>query len=185
MIERSRVRIPAGAAGEFSSLGSTFCTDSYFGIRSTPVKDPGHSAKLQVAGYCETRIHLTYVALHDAKWSMVVWCTQNLRRDGSSFMWHQPCQRCKYTTSVDSQKTRYKKASHSCRITSERSESALESGEKHYISDHQSINNKKHLTPPHRIPPPPSPASPTPPPSPTPLPPSISSTHPLPTFFPQ
>ena len=25
-------------------------------------------------------------------------------RDGSSFMWHQPCQRCKYTTSVDIQK---------------------------------------------------------------------------------
>ena len=24
--------------------------------------------------------------------------------DGSSFMWHQPCQRCKYTTSVDVQK---------------------------------------------------------------------------------
>ena len=23
------------------------------------------------------------------------------RRDGSGFMWHQPCQRCKYTTSVD------------------------------------------------------------------------------------
>ena len=37
MIERSRVRIPAGAAGEFSSPGSTFCTDSYFGIRCTPV----------------------------------------------------------------------------------------------------------------------------------------------------
>ena len=31
------------------------------------------------------------------------------RRDGSSFMWHQPCQRCKYTTSVDIQKTCYKK----------------------------------------------------------------------------
>ena len=29
--------IPAGAAGEFSSPGSTFCADSYFGIRSTPV----------------------------------------------------------------------------------------------------------------------------------------------------
>ena len=42
------------------------------------------------------------------KWR-VVWCTQNLRRDGCSFMWHQPCQRCKYTTSVDIQKTRYKK----------------------------------------------------------------------------
>ena len=52
MIERSRVRIRAGAAaGEFSSPGSTFCADSYFGISSTPVltqyhvKDPGHSAK--------------------------------------------------------------------------------------------------------------------------------------------
>ena len=51
MTESSRVRIPAGAAGEFSSPGSTFCADSYFGIRSTPVlpqqhvKDPGHSAK--------------------------------------------------------------------------------------------------------------------------------------------
>ena len=37
MIERSRVRIPAGTAGEFSSPGSTFCADYYFGIRSTPV----------------------------------------------------------------------------------------------------------------------------------------------------
>ena len=26
---------------------------------------------------------------------MVVWCTQDLRRDGCSFMWHQPCQRYK------------------------------------------------------------------------------------------
>ena len=49
MIERSRVRIPAGAAGEFSSPGSIFCADSYFGVRSTPllpqghVKDPGQS----------------------------------------------------------------------------------------------------------------------------------------------
>ena len=31
------VRIPAGAAGQFSSPGSTFCADSYFGIPSTPV----------------------------------------------------------------------------------------------------------------------------------------------------
>ena len=57
----------------------------------------------------KTHIHLTYVALHDVTWSMVVWCTQNLRRDGCSFMWHQPCQRCKYTTSVDIKNTRYKK----------------------------------------------------------------------------
>ena len=37
VIERSRVRIPAGTAGKFSSPRSTFCADSYFGIRSTPV----------------------------------------------------------------------------------------------------------------------------------------------------
>ena len=24
-------------------------------------------------------------------WCIVVWCTQNLRRDSSSFMWHHPC----------------------------------------------------------------------------------------------
>ena len=38
-------------------------------------------------------------------------------------MWHQPCQRYKYTTSVDIQKRAIKKTIHSCRITCERSES--------------------------------------------------------------
>ena len=42
MTERSWVRIPAVAGvgvggGEFSSPGSTFCADSYIGIRFTPV----------------------------------------------------------------------------------------------------------------------------------------------------
>ena len=37
MIERLPVQIPVGAVGEFSSPGSTFCADSYFGIRSAPV----------------------------------------------------------------------------------------------------------------------------------------------------
>ena len=51
MIERLRVRIPAGAAGEFSSPEITFCADSYSVPVPTPVllqwnvKDPGHSAK--------------------------------------------------------------------------------------------------------------------------------------------
>ena len=67
MIEKSSVRVPAGAAGKivfsmvyFSVLtlilkfllhGLLFCADSYFGIRSTAVlpqwhiKGPGHSAK--------------------------------------------------------------------------------------------------------------------------------------------
>ena len=42
-----------------------------------------------------------HVALREVTWCIVVWCGQELRRDGCSFMWHQPCQRCKYTTSVD------------------------------------------------------------------------------------
>ena len=37
LLERSRVRVPAGAAEGFFSPGSIFCADSYFGIRSTPV----------------------------------------------------------------------------------------------------------------------------------------------------
>ena len=50
------------------------------------------------------------------------------RRDGSSFMWYQPCQLCKYTTSVHIQKARYKKLvthgeSHASAV------SLLESGE--------------------------------------------------------
>ena len=51
VIERLRVRIPAGAAGEFSSPGLTLCADFYLVSRFTPVlpqwhvKDPVHSAK--------------------------------------------------------------------------------------------------------------------------------------------
>ena len=66
VIDRSRVRIPAGAAEEFSSPGSTFCADSYFGIRSTPVlphkhvKDPGHSAK-SAGGRLQLNTHTPYV----------------------------------------------------------------------------------------------------------------------------
>ena len=71
MIERSRVRIPAGTAGEFSSPGSTFCAYSYFGIRSTPVlpqsvlpqkhvKNPGHSAK-SAGGRLQLNTHTPYV----------------------------------------------------------------------------------------------------------------------------
>ena len=111
MIERSQVRIPAGVAGDFSSPGSTFCADAYFGIQSTPallqqhVKDHSHSVK-SAGGRLQLNTHFTNVALHEVTQSMVVWCTQNLRRDGSSFMWHQPCQHCKYTTLVDIQKTR-------------------------------------------------------------------------------
>ena len=89
MIERSHVQIPAGVAREFSSPGSTFCADSYFGIRSTPVlpqqhvKDPGHSAK-SAGGRLQLNMHTpyinTYVALHEVTRCMVVWHTQNAPR---------------------------------------------------------------------------------------------------------
>ena len=48
MIKRLRVRIPAGAAEEFSSPELTLCADSYSAFIAPPqwhVKDPGHSAK--------------------------------------------------------------------------------------------------------------------------------------------
>ena len=115
MIERSRVRIPAGAAGEFSSPGSTFCADSFrcpFDPRVTAVARKRSLSFCQQCRWQVTAKHaytVTYVALHEVTWSMVVWCTQDLRRDGCSFMWHQPCQRCKYTTSVDIKKKKKKK----------------------------------------------------------------------------
>ena len=63
---QTRVRIPAGTAGEFSSPGSTFCADSYFGIRSTPVlpqshvQNPGHSAK-SAGDRLQLNTHTPYV----------------------------------------------------------------------------------------------------------------------------
>ena len=52
MIEKLRVRIPAGAAEEFSSPELTLCADSYsVSVRTTPVlpqwyvKDPGNCRK--------------------------------------------------------------------------------------------------------------------------------------------
>ena len=68
MIEKSQDRIPAGAAGEFSSPRSTFCADSYFGIRSPPRVTTVARKKVQVAGY----MHHTYMSLHEATWCMVV-----------------------------------------------------------------------------------------------------------------
>ena len=117
MIERSRVRVPAGTAGEFSSPGSTFCADSYFGIRSTP------------------RVTAVAVALHEVAW---LYGVHRTRREGSSVTWHQVRQRCKYVHHFGGYlKTRYKKASHSCRITCECSEFARERRIALYKSDQQ------------------------------------------------
>ena len=82
-------------------------------------------------------MHLSYVALHEVTWCMVVWCTQYARK-GSSFMWHQLCQRCKYTISVDIEKGGTRNAIHSCRITCQRSASARE----RKIALYKGSNNK-------------------------------------------
>ena len=121
MIERSQVRVPAGAAEEFSSPGPQGQLSVLTVISvSVPlhVKDTGYSAK-SAGGRLQLNTHTPYVCgfawsdmVHGCIyviWLYGVWCTQNLRRDGSSFTWHQPCQRCKYTTLVDIQNSRYKK----------------------------------------------------------------------------
>ena len=59
------------------------------------IKDSG----LQVEHACTLRTWLD-VTRHGA-W---LYGVHRSRRDGSSFMWHQLYQRCKYTTSVDIQK---------------------------------------------------------------------------------
>ena len=91
MIERSRVRVPAGAAGGFSSPGSTFCADSYFGIRSTPVlpqkhiKDPGHSSK-SAGGSLQLYTHaLCACVCARACVSVSAWSVQQLRGDGNAW----------------------------------------------------------------------------------------------------
>ena len=74
LIKRLQVRIPAGAAEEFSSLELTLCADSYLVsvppsspsvLRQWHVKDPGHSAK-SAGG----RLHLdTHTPLTQRSWS--------------------------------------------------------------------------------------------------------------------
>ena len=66
MIERSRVRVPAEAAGELTSLGSTFCADLFrypFHPRVTAVarkRDSRHSAK-GAGGRLLLSTHASYV----------------------------------------------------------------------------------------------------------------------------
>ena len=85
---------------------------------------PRVTARKRSRSFCQSAggMHLTYVALHKVTWCMVVWCTQRC----NSFMWHQPCQRCKYTTTVDIQKRAIKSFS-LCSVASV--VSLLESGE--------------------------------------------------------
>ena len=162
MIERSRVQIPAGAAGEFSSPGSTFCADSYFGVPPPPTPTPLCSCVTTVARKrsrsfcqrCRWQVTAKY-ACTLRMWLCMKWHgawlygVHRTRQDGSSFMWHQPCHRCKYSTSVDIQKRAVKKLlthAKSC----ERSESARERRIALYKSDQQACTGGTD-TPPKRV----------------------------------
>ena len=83
-------------------------------------------------------MHVKSMALHE-----VTWCMYVVHTGGSSFMWHQQCQRCKYTTSVDIQNSLIyiHTYTHSCRITHERGESSRQRRIALYKSDQQQLYN--------------------------------------------
>ena len=118
-MERLWVWVPAGAAGEFSSPGWTFCADSHFGICSTPLLPQWHIILCWFSfGYLFHPL-VTTVAYKRSKpfcqkckwqvtakhtwtlrmwlwsgtvnWCIIVWCAENVHWDGSSFTKHQPC----------------------------------------------------------------------------------------------
>ena len=79
MIERSRVRVPAGAAGEFSSPGSTFCADSYFGTPSVTAV-----ARKRSRSFCQNcRCQVTGEQEAPYVWwlDMVHGCRQDARKE--------------------------------------------------------------------------------------------------------
>ena len=143
MIERSRV--PAGAAGEFSLSRVNFLCWLLFRYpfhpRVTAVARKRSRSSCQKCRWQVTAKHAYTLRLwlcmkwHGA-WSYGV---HRARRNGSSFMWHQPCQRCKYFGGYS--KTRYKKLftyaeSHASAV------SLLESAEQRYT---KAINNNNYM----------------------------------------
>ena len=139
-MERSRVRVPSGAAGQFSSPGSTFYADSLFRYPFHPDQRVTAAARKRSRPFCQ-KCRWGVTAKHACTlrmWLCMKWHgawlygVHRTHRDGSSFTWHQPCQRCKYTISVES-KTRYKKLV--TRVKSYASAvSLLERGEQRYVN---------------------------------------------------
>ena len=73
-------------------------------ITAVARNDPCHSTK-SAGAHGRLQLNMLAYTLRmwlclkcQVTWCMVVWRTQNLHWNGSSFMWHQPCQRYKYTT---------------------------------------------------------------------------------------
>ena len=138
MTDRSQVRGPAGAAGEFCSPELIFLCWLFFRYPFQPrviaVARKRSRPFCQKCSWHVTAKHVCTLRI----WLCVKWhgawlCgVHRTRRDGSSFKWHQPCQHCKYTTSVDIHKRAIKKLvthvkSHASAM------SLLENGEQRYI----------------------------------------------------
>ena len=100
MIERSQVRVPAGAAGFFSSKGLCWLLFRHpFHPRCTAVARERfrwvcRKCRRQVAANTHASYLCSFQHSDTVSWR---WFTQNLRRGsssftcGSSFTWHQPC----------------------------------------------------------------------------------------------
>ena len=88
--------LPGGRKSFFSRVTFLRCLlfPYPFHPRVTAVKDPGHSAKS--AGDRVTTKHACTLCMRLCmKWhGAYLYGVHRTQRDGSSFMWHQPCQRC-------------------------------------------------------------------------------------------
>ena len=115
MIERSRVRVPAGAAGEFCSPGSTFCADWFRHPFHPPVTAAAHKRSRSFCQKCRwpvtpkhtcTRrmwlrmkrhsklVHGCRARERTGAWLYFVWCilygvNRTCVKKGSSFTRHQ------------------------------------------------------------------------------------------------
>ena len=142
MIERSRVRIPAGAAGDFLLQGQLSVLTL---ISVSCVTAVAHKRSRSFCQKC--RWQVTAKHAHTlSMWLCMKW------HGAWSYDVHRTCaetaavscHRCKYTTSVDIQKGALKLVTHveptyeSSESAQESSKSAQESGKQRYISHHQS-----------------------------------------------
>ena len=89
-----------------------------------------------MAGDSSTHMHMTYVVLHEVTWCIVVWRTQNAPRLQQFHV--APAMSALLSTPLQwILKNVLQKASHSCRITCKRSESAWEQRIARHKSDQQ------------------------------------------------
>ena len=81
VVERSRVRVRAGAAGEMSSPGSNFLP-THFAVRSISVLPQQH-VKVPVILFCQKcrwEVAAKYTHVDTVNWHMADLCPQNVRR---------------------------------------------------------------------------------------------------------